>query len=107
MSLTGIAKKVAKKLERKITAFPNSDKANAGLVMGMLGTIIAVIIAILIGSQFIDIGTDMMTDQNNSEGLSALDNLGTIFYMIIGIVVLLPLVGLGAFVLYMFGGKKQ
>lgn len=107
MSLTGIAKKVAKKLAKTIIAFPNSDKANAGLVMGMLGTIIAVIIAILIGSQFIDIGTDMMTDQNNSEGLSALENLGTIFYMIIGIVVLLPLVGLGAFVLYMFGGKKQ
>ncbi|WP_321417259.1 hypothetical protein [uncultured Methanomethylovorans sp.] len=103
MSLIGIAKKVVK----KVTDFVNSDKANAGLVMGMLGTIIAVIIAILIGSQFISIGKDMMTDQNNSEGISALGNLETIFYMIIGIVVLLPLVGLGAFVLYMFGGRKQ
>ena len=103
MPLTGIAKKIGK----KIAFFLNSDKANAGLVMSMLGTIIAVIIAILIGSQFISIGSDMMTDQNNTEGLSALGNLETIFYMIIGIVVLLPLVGLGAFVLYMFGGRKQ
>ncbi|OPY19187.1 MAG: hypothetical protein A4E23_01270 [Methanomethylovorans sp. PtaU1.Bin073] len=103
MSLPGIVKKV----REEIIALLISDKANAGIVMGMLGTIIAVIIAILIGSQFITIGTDMMTDQNNTEGLSALGNLETIFYMIIGIVVLLPLVGLGAFVLYMFGGRKQ
>lgn len=75
--------------------------------MGMLGTIIAVIIAILIGAQFISIGRDMMTDQNSTAVLSALSNLETIFYMIICIVVLLPLVGLGAFVLYMFGGKKE
>ena len=100
MSVTGTVKKVFKKLLA-------STDANAGIVMGMLGTIIAVIIAILIGSQFITIGTDMMTDQNNTEGLAALGNLETIFYMIIGIVVLLPLVGLGAFVLYMFGGRKQ
>lgn len=103
MSLTGIIKNAKKML----TAFLNSDKANAGIVMGMLGTIIAVIIAILIGSQFITIGTDMMTEQNSTQGLAALGNLETIFYMIIGIVVLLPLVGLGAFVLYMFGGRKQ
>jgi hypothetical protein len=103
LSLTGIAKKI----RRETAALLISDKANAGIVMSMLGTIIAVIIAILIGSQFITIGADMMTEQNNTEGLSALGNLETIFYMIIGIVVLLPLVGLGAFVLYMFGGKKQ
>lgn len=103
MSLTGIAKKTRK----EIAALLISDKANAGIVMGMLGTIIAVIIAILIGAQFIDIGRDMMTEQNSTEGLNALGNLETIFYMIIGIVVLLPLVGLGAFVLYMFGGRKQ
>ena len=97
---------LSKTISKNVNLFTKDEAANSGIVLGLLATIVAVIVSVIVGSQFISIGSDMLTSANDTDGLNALGNLETVFYMIIGLVILLPLVSFAGVVMYMLGGKK-